>query len=42
MIVQLDLSIHLIYKIPLHRFMIISEALYNIRLCKAYQWFIPV
>ena len=36
------LSIYLIYIAPLHRFMIVSEVLYNIHLCKACQCFIPV
>ena len=32
---------YLIHTAPLHRFYIVSEALYNIHLCKAFQCFIP-
>ena len=36
------LSINLIYIVPLHWFYIVSEVLYNIHLCKAFQCFIPL
>ena len=38
----ITVTLYLIYIALLHRFMIISEALYNIHLCKACQCFIPV